>query len=162
MDLDTQNMFNTFSYLFAVCIFGSKNSEQKYKIAIFIFRTNFCFTQEYSLKNLTKPRNTWYVFVVPFSSRSLALKSSWKSHQMIPFFRSKRGIGWKDHHLSEIWQCFHSNNDVDDLRAREREEKGTTNSRLSDDEKWTINKKVWGVHKVWFGFWSYSLNQSRL
>ena len=48
-------------------------------------------------------------FMVTFSSRfcSLALKSSWKSHQMTPFFRSKRGIGWKDHLLSEIWQCFH-------------------------------------------------------
>ena len=28
------------------------------------------------------------------------------------FFHSKRGVGWEDYHLSEIWQCFHSNNDV--------------------------------------------------
>ena len=32
------------------------------------------------------------------------------------------GFGGKDHHLSEIWQCFYSHDNV------EREEKGTTHS----------------------------------
>ena len=41
-------MFNTFSYLFAV--FLEAKTVSKYKIAVFIFRTNFCFTQEYFLK----------------------------------------------------------------------------------------------------------------
>ena len=52
--------------------------------------------------------------MVPFSScyRSFALKLSWKKSSNDTFFCSKRGIGWKDHHLSEMWQCFHSNNDV--------------------------------------------------
>jgi hypothetical protein len=47
-----------------------------------------------------------------------------------------RGIEWKDHHLREIWQCFHSFDNIfnlkklDDLRVREWEweEKVTTNS----------------------------------
>ena len=73
------------------------------------------------LNKLRNPDWIWFVrpcfhaefgygakFVVPFSShsRSLALKSN------ETFFCSKRVIGWKDHHLSEIWQCFHSNNNL--------------------------------------------------
>ena len=71
------------------------------------------------LNKLRNPDWIWFVrpcfhaefgygakFVVPFSShsRSLALKSN------ETFFCSKRVIGWKDHHLSEM--CFESNNDV--------------------------------------------------
>jgi hypothetical protein len=43
-----------------------------------------------------------------YSSRSQVVM---KKSSNDTLFRSKRGIGWK-YHLSEIWQCFHSNNDV--------------------------------------------------
>ena len=52
-------------------------------------------------------------FVVPFSSRSLALKSSWKSHQMTPFLFKKRNrvkkslFEWKHCHISFKWWSFH-------------------------------------------------------
>ena len=63
----------------------------------------------------------------------LALVLSLSSHQNATIFLSKRGIRWKDDHLSEKGWCFHSNNDVstqimklspkkvDNLRAREWE-----------------------------------------
>ena len=41
------------------------------------------------------------------------------------FFCSKRDIGWKDHHLSENWWCFHSNNDVFTLKSWRLESKRT-------------------------------------
>ena len=67
-------------------------------------------------------------FVVSFSSRSITLKPSRKSHQMTPFFVQKEVFG-------EIWQCFYSKmmfslKKGDHLRVREqeREEKETINS----------------------------------
>ena len=51
-------------------------------------------------------------FVVTFSSHShfLTLKSSWKSHQMTPFFVQKEVFG-------EKCQCFYSNNYVFTLKS---------------------------------------------
>ena len=64
-----------------------------------------------------------------FSRSQVVMKKSWND----TFFRSKRGIRWKDHYLSEIWQYFYSNKDVfsgnnwrlDGTRVRN---KWTTNS----------------------------------
>ena len=53
-------------------------------------------------------------FMVTFSSRSLALKSSWKSHQMTPFFVQKEVLGekkssfeWNMAMFSLKYLCFH-------------------------------------------------------
>ena len=77
-------------------------------------------------------------FLVTFSScsRSLALKSSWKSHQMSPFFSFKKRYQMKK---IMVWVKYgnvftqimrFSLEKVDDLKVSEweRGEKGTTNS----------------------------------
>ena len=82
-------------------------------------------------------------FAVTFSSRSrsLGLKSSWKTHQMTTFFVLKEVLGDKniiwvkyDNVFTQI--MMFSPKKVDDLRAREweREEKGTTNSEPGSSE----------------------------
>ena len=80
-------------------------------------------------------------FFFSFSCSQVVMKKSSNDN----FFGSKRDIGWKNHHLSEIWQCFHSNNDVFPLkskrtrvRKRGQEEKGTTNSA----PKFLIHQRV--------------------
>ena len=72
-----------------------------------------------SKSSVPQARNLWFLF-------PLSLKSSSND----AFFRSKRGIGWKDHHLDKIWQCFHSNIDVltfknikKKMKTRDRENK---------------------------------------
>ena len=61
-------------------------------------------------------------FVVPFASRSHALKLSLKSHQMTTFFVQKRSLSENCYFKQVvIWRLF-----KDDLRAREREEKVNT------------------------------------
>ena len=41
-------------------------------------------------------------------------------------FCSKRYIGWEDHHLSRMWQWFHTNSDVFTLKTWRLESKRTT------------------------------------
>ena len=80
-------MFNTFSYLFAV--FLEAKTVSKYKIAVFIFRTNFCFTQEYFLKKFDQAqeyvtcRYLWFLFPLVLSL------SSRKKSSNDTFFHSK-------------------------------------------------------------------------
>ena len=74
--------------------------------------------------------NTAMEFVVPFP---LALKSSWKSHLMTPFFIQIDVLGekiiiWVKYGNVFTQIMMFSLKKVDDLRAREQEEKGATNS----------------------------------
>ena len=70
----------------------------------------------------TLARNLWFLFPL-----ALVLLLSSHHEKVIKwhFFCSKRGIGWKDHHLSEIWQCFLSNNDVFTLKSWQLESERT-------------------------------------
>ena len=88
-------------------------------------------------------------FVVPFSSHSLALKLSWKSHQMTPFFIQKEVLGekiiiWVKYGNVFTQIIMFSLKKVDDLRAREREReaKGTTNSAPIFPES-TLGNAFW-------------------
>ena len=62
-------------------------------------------------KSLSEPYGA--EFVVPFSSRSLALKSSWKSHQMTLFsfkkkyWMKKSPFEWNMSMFPLRWWCFH-------------------------------------------------------
>ena len=58
----------------------------------------------------------------PFFSRSLALKSSFKSHKVTTFLAQKRGLSKKHHHMSKNFISLNR------AREQERKEKGTTNS----------------------------------
>ena len=50
-------------------------------------------------------------------------------NQRHPIFVQKKSISWKDHHLREIGQCLHPNNDVFTLKSWQLErKKGITNS----------------------------------
>ena len=93
-------------------------------------------------------RNLWFLF-------PLALKLSNDT-----FFRSTRGIiGWEDHHLSEIWQCFHSNNDVFTLKSWRLESmrmtaRGKRNHkfRAPKQKKYRINLGFYSTRDI--KFWS--------
>ena len=70
-------------------------------------------------------------------------------------------IGWKDHHLSEIWQCFHSN--VDFFFSFKKVEGWMTNTKLkslSDRLKWnwyihTKGKTVWCWRRTVYYTWEF-------
>ena len=100
-------------------------------------------------KNTTAGRAHSAEFVVSFSSRSLAHKSSWKSHQMTPFFIQKevlceKIIIWVKYGNFYTQVMMFSLKKVDDLRAREREReaKGTTNSAPIFPES-TLGNTFW-------------------
>ena len=74
------------------------------------------------VRNRRRRRICGYFFL---SLLFFTLKSSWKSHQMTFFFVKKEILGEKNHHLGEIWKCFHSNNDVFTLKSWRLESKRT-------------------------------------
>ena len=67
----------------------------------------------FMMSRCTMAWNLWLLFPL-----ALILLLSSRHEKVIKWhlFCSKRGIGWKDYHLTKTWQCFHSNNDVFTLR----------------------------------------------